>query len=133
MSNKHRSAQGKIVDMSVLAKMHEKTRAVGNMNINARGDILNNMNEIVNDTTNRVKAQYRNIVNQQPRHQPAPPANRNFQQASADLAVPVTVPVVEEVVEETLSIEELELEKELNEEIVPEKPKKASKDDKTGV
>jgi len=129
MSNKHRSAQGKIVDMSVLAKMHEKTRAVGNMNINARGDILNNRNEVINDTTNRVKSQYRNIVNQQPVRPPAPPVSNNFQQVSAD-----PVPPVQEIVEEeTLSTAELELEKELNEEIIPEKPKKASKDDKTSV
>lgn len=116
--------------MSVLAKMHEKTRAVGNMNINARGDILNNRNEVINDTTNRVKSQYRNIVNQQPIKQSPPPLNTNFQQVSADTVVE---PVVEEVEEETLSTTELELEKELSEEIIPEKPKKANKDDKTSV
>jgi len=55
--------------------------------------------------------------------------SNNFQQVSAD-----PVPPVQEIVEEeTLSTAELELEKELNEEIIPEKPKKASKDDKTSV
>jgi hypothetical protein len=39
MTNKtYRSAQGKTVDLGALALQNENVRAVGNMNVNARGD-----------------------------------------------------------------------------------------------
>jgi hypothetical protein len=39
MTNKvYRSAQGKTVDLGALMLQNEKVRAVGNMNVNARGD-----------------------------------------------------------------------------------------------
>jgi hypothetical protein len=36
----HRSANGKIVDMNKLAMQNETTVAVGNIRVNARGDLL---------------------------------------------------------------------------------------------
>lgn len=70
----HRTAMGKAVDMAALAAQNEKTRAVGNMNVNARGDILDSQNKVIQDNTKRVKASYAKTViqpkNQQPRQQP---------------------------------------------------------------
>lgn len=57
-----RTAMGKAVDMSVLVTRNEKTRAVGNMGVNARGDILDSQNRVVKDNTSRVKAQYAKTV-----------------------------------------------------------------------
>jgi len=49
MTNKiYRSAQGKTVDLGALALQNENVRAVGNMNVNARGDRIDeNGNAIV--------------------------------------------------------------------------------------
>jgi hypothetical protein len=47
-----------MVDMASLAAKNEKTRAVGNMNVNARGDILNSHNEVIQDATQRVNQTY---------------------------------------------------------------------------
>jgi hypothetical protein len=58
----HKTAMGKAVDMSSLASQHEKTRAVGNMNVNARGDIVDSHNRVIQDNTKRVKATYNNSV-----------------------------------------------------------------------
>lgn len=58
----YRSAQGKIVDMSQLAAKNEKVRAVGNMNVNARGDILDSHNRVIKDNTKRVKSSYQKTV-----------------------------------------------------------------------
>jgi hypothetical protein len=58
----HRTAMGKSVDMSSLSSQHEKTRAVGNMNVNARGDIVDSNNRVIQDNTKRVKATYNNSV-----------------------------------------------------------------------
>ena len=59
----YRSAQGKIVDMSQLVARNEKVRAVGNMNVNARGDILDSHNRVIKDNTKRVKNNYQKTVN----------------------------------------------------------------------
>jgi hypothetical protein len=59
----HRSALGKTVDMSSLVSKNEKVRAVGNMNVNARGDIIDSHGRVVQDNTQRVKRQYSNTVN----------------------------------------------------------------------
>jgi hypothetical protein len=72
----HRSAMGKTVDMSALSGKNEKVRAVGNMNVNARGDVLDSHNRVVQDNTQRVKAAYQNTVTDTPPHlTPARPAS----------------------------------------------------------
>lgn len=58
----HKTAMGKAVDMSALTSQHEKTRAVGNMNVNARGDIVDSHNRVIQDNTQRVKTTYNNSV-----------------------------------------------------------------------
>jgi hypothetical protein len=41
MSQKiYKSAQGKVVDLGTLMLQNESVRAVGNMGVNARGDVL---------------------------------------------------------------------------------------------
>lgn len=71
----YRSAQGKIVDMSQLTAKNEKVRAVGNMNVNARGDILDSHNRVIKDNTKRVKSSYQKTVGSKPPvSRPATPA-----------------------------------------------------------
>lgn len=55
---KHITALGKPFDMSALRAKNEKMRAVGNMNVNARGDIIDNNNEVVNDKNKRINTMY---------------------------------------------------------------------------
>ena len=57
-----RSAMGKAVDMSAIVTRNEKVRAVGNMNVNARGDIIDSHGRVVQDNTKRVKENYSNSV-----------------------------------------------------------------------
>lgn len=58
----HRSAMGRTVDMAALSGKNEKVRAVGNMGVNARGDILDSHNQVVQDNTQRVKTSYQSTV-----------------------------------------------------------------------
>lgn len=60
----YRTAQGKIVDMAQMAARNEKVRAVGNMNVNARGDIIDSHNRVIQDNTKRVKNNYQKAVTQ---------------------------------------------------------------------
>ena len=59
----YRSAHGKPVDMSQLATKYEKVRAVGNMNVNARGDILDSANKVIEKKASQVQKQYKRQTN----------------------------------------------------------------------
>lgn len=53
-----KTANGKTLDMNALIAKHERTRAVGNMNVNARGDIIDSHNRIITDSSKRVNSMY---------------------------------------------------------------------------
>ena len=55
----YRSANGKIVDMGALRLKNEKVRAVGNMKVNARGDEINERDQIIRKKTEQANNQYR--------------------------------------------------------------------------
>jgi len=54
----YKTALGKTVDMGKLSLQHEKVRAVGNMKVNARGDMIDDMNRVISSKTNQVNKQY---------------------------------------------------------------------------
>lgn len=56
--NVYRSAQGKMVDMGKLMLQNERERAVGNMKVNARGDLVNDRNEVISSRNEQVKKTY---------------------------------------------------------------------------
>lgn len=72
--SKYRTAQGRTVDMGAMATKYEKVRAVGNMNVNARGDTLDSNNKVIKDNTKRVSKVYNKTVkeSQQPLATAAP-------------------------------------------------------------
>ena len=54
----YKSAQGKTVDMGQLMLKNEKVRAVGNMKVNARGDMIDDMNRVISSKNDQVNKQY---------------------------------------------------------------------------
>jgi hypothetical protein len=58
----YRTAQGKIVDLGALLLQNENTRAVGNMRVNARGDVLDSNNRSVASRNQQVNRQYNRQV-----------------------------------------------------------------------
>lgn len=64
----YRTAQGKTVDLGALQLQNENVRAVGNMNVNARGDLIDSGNRSIDSKTQQVNRQYRkqatNVVNE---------------------------------------------------------------------
>jgi hypothetical protein len=56
----YRTAQGKTVDMGRLVLQNERTRAVGNMKVNARGDAVDDMNRPISSKTQQENRQYNN-------------------------------------------------------------------------
>jgi len=61
---KYRTAQGKTLDMSALAARNERTRAVGNMSVNARGDTIDATGKIIVPVTKRVSQAYQKTVSE---------------------------------------------------------------------
>lgn len=85
----YRSAGGKMIDMDKLRTKNSDTRAVGNMNVNARGDTLDSNNNVVNDSSSRVNKIYQqSMINsgKLPRRVEVqqPPAQNTFSQLKAD-------------------------------------------------
>lgn len=62
MPKQYRSAQGKTVDMAALAAKNEKVRAVGNMNVNARGDTIDSFGRVIVPATQKVGDSYNKTV-----------------------------------------------------------------------
>jgi len=58
----YRSANGKPVDMGALRLKNEKTRAVGNMKVNARGDEIDERGRVIRKKTEQVSNQYQRQI-----------------------------------------------------------------------
>jgi len=54
----YKTAQGKTVDLGALILKNEQTRAVGNMNVNAAGDMIDGNNQIIDQRNHQVQRQY---------------------------------------------------------------------------
>lgn len=58
----YKSARGKTIDMGSLVLQNENVRAVGNMNVNARGDMLDDRNQVIATRPQQVNQQYNKQV-----------------------------------------------------------------------
>ena len=58
----YRTAQGKTVDLGALQLRNENVRAVGNMPVNSRGDLLDANNKPIDSRNQQVARQYRKQV-----------------------------------------------------------------------
>lgn len=67
MSKKtHVTALGAPFDMAAFRAKNEKVRAVGNMNVNARGDILDSNNNVIDSRNKIVNRMYEKTTQSQP-------------------------------------------------------------------
>jgi hypothetical protein len=73
MSKKiYKTAMGKPIDLSSLILQNENVRAVGNMSVNARGDLVDSANRVIDKKNSQVQRQYsrqtQSNVKDQPLH-----------------------------------------------------------------
>jgi len=82
----YKSAMGKTVDMGSLLLQNERVRAVGNMNVNARGDRLDSNNQIVEPKNQQAQRRYRkqSNVSTGPAHSSTRSAKQQVQQPMVD-------------------------------------------------
>ena len=98
-SKVYRTAQGKTVDLGTIMLQNEHVRAVGNMNVNARGDKLDQNNRVVETKPRQIQRQNARTTNvsDDPVHASASKAKKaRRSQADADPIVDTVVNVPEE-------------------------------------
>lgn len=59
----YKSAMGKTVDLGALLLQNEQVRAVGNMGVNAAGDLLDSNNRVIDQRNRQVQKQYKRQTN----------------------------------------------------------------------
>lgn len=64
----YRTALGKSVDMAALQTRNERTRAVGNMSVNARGDTIDAFGNVIKPVTEKVNEKYAKTVGNRSAH-----------------------------------------------------------------
>jgi hypothetical protein len=99
-SKVYRSAQGKTVDLGTIMLQNEHVRAVGNMNVNARGDKLDQNNRVIETKPRQIQRQNARTTNVsaepvQTSATKAKKARREKAQAEAHQVVHAPTPVVE--------------------------------------
>ena len=101
----YRTAQGKIVDLGAIQLQNEHVRAVGNMNVNARGDTIDSKGNTIDSRNRQLNRQYNRQVTAPVSDTPLPSSRRAArQQAEADPVetAPPTQPDLEPVVVDTV-------------------------------
>lgn len=59
----YKSAMGKTVDLGALLLQNEQVRAVGNMGVNAAGDVIDSTNRVIDQRNRQVQRQYHRQTN----------------------------------------------------------------------
>jgi len=72
----YRTAQGKMVDLGALMLQNENVRAVGNMKVNARGDLVDSNNRPIDTRNRQVNRQYNRQTNDAPSASARPTTRR---------------------------------------------------------
>ena len=100
MAKVYRTAKGQSLDIGSLLLQNENTRAVGNMNVNARGDKINSENKIIKSRNDQMSAQYAKVHKKERLAQDAPVYKNAKEAREAQQNVkeqPLSEPLVEEV------------------------------------
>lgn len=120
MSRIYTTAMGKSIDMASLRAKNETVRAVGNMSVNSRGDMIDGNDQVIQDSNKRANMRYNRIstnLGAQP---------RGAQTAKSDVKTPAAT---ENVKAELSSVEQQEFD-EFNE---PDPVKTVSEEKKENV
>ena len=92
-SRTYRTAQGKTVDLGQLILQNENVRAVGNMNVNARGDRLDSSNRVIDSKNQQVQRQHQRQIASNVSDQTVHTSNVHARRAKKDLQEIAVAPV----------------------------------------
>jgi len=94
----YKTAQGQLLDLGAIILQNETVRAVGNMNVNARGDVLDNNNRVVDQKNQQVSRQHKRLTQGAPNTvstQPLPSSAATARQRQESKAPASPEPVLE--------------------------------------
>jgi hypothetical protein len=94
-SRLYKSAQGKTIDLGQIILNNEHVRAVGNMNVNARGDRLDSANNVIDPKNKQVQRQHQRQVSTNVSTQPVHASSVSAKQGRSTPVVEDPAPVVE--------------------------------------
>ena len=103
MGRIYKSANGQEIDMDRLVAKNEKVRAVGNMNVNARGDVVDNANKVTSPRAAQVNKSYRKQTGNVAQDLPIVSSKKAAEKLAAELAIEEPIvgldeePAIEEV------------------------------------
>lgn len=83
MARTYRTAQGKVIDMAALIAKNEKVKAVGNMNVNARGDEIDERGRVIKSVNDRTSESYSKTVGNRSSHVRRGPGSKPAQKTQA--------------------------------------------------
>ena len=92
-SRTYKTAQGKTVDLGQLILQNENVRAVGNMNVNARGDRLDSSNRVIDSKNQQVQRQHQRQIATNVSDQTVHTSNVHARRAKKDLQEIAVAPV----------------------------------------
>jgi hypothetical protein len=97
-SKVYRTAQGKSVDLGTIMLQNEQVRAVGNMNVNARGDKLDHNNRVIETKPRQIQKQNARATNvsDTPVQTSSVKAKRARKEKTQEVPQAYTAPVEEE-------------------------------------
>ena len=93
MARNYTTAQGRKLDMSALRLKNETVKAVGNMSVNARGDIVDGQNNIIQGRSEKLKNRYNKETKSNVADTPVVDASKHLEE---DPLGPMDQPTVEE-------------------------------------
>lgn len=91
----YKTAQGRTVDLAAIMTQNERTRAVGNMQVNARGDAIDSHNQIVAPRNRQVNKSLASGIDQHIVTKAAPKAPAKTQQKKSEPIVESQVTAAE--------------------------------------
>jgi hypothetical protein len=106
----YKTAQGASVDLGVLRLQNEHVRAVGNMKVNARGDKINNQNQVIETKPQQIQRQNDRVttnVSSQVVHTSAAKANQVMQESAEQPSDTSNDLVADELVVEDPIVEDI--------------------------
>lgn len=118
--SRYRTALGRTIDMAALVAKNEKVRAVGNMSVNARGDTIDSHGRVITPVTQKTSESYSKTVKNKSATIKEPISNNLSQEVVKPTQVAVAAPPP---IDEELTMEERELNANLQEELEIEKLK----------
>ena len=104
-SRTYRTAQGKTVDLGQLILQNENVRAVGNMNVNARGDRLDSSNRVIDSKNQQVQRQHQRQIATNVSDQTVHTSNVHARRAKKDLQEIAVAPVEDTTPFDTMPVD----------------------------